>query len=117
MKRPTPLSLIGPGADRPAGRRRGADVQLALADAYRSVFFGNPTNAQRDMVFVHLANASGYYRVTGPGMTPDERSYNEGRRSLFGEIVAKVYLTDNERAALEIATRSEALTDAYELSI
>jgi hypothetical protein len=89
-------------------------VRIGLSDAYRAVFFGSPTNAQRDMVFVHLANASGYYRVTGPGLTPDERSYNEGRRSLFGEVVAKVYMTDEERTALETSTRSEALTDTFE---
>jgi len=108
------FSIVGPSQGREAGERRRPSGKLSLADAYRNVFLGNPTDAERDAVFVHLANASGYYRVSPPGLTADERAYNEGKRSMFGEIVAKIYLTDDERSALERATRHEALTDQAE---
>jgi hypothetical protein len=94
--------------------RRTTQDKIRLAEAYYQVFFGTPDNAQRDTVFVHLANASGYYRATGPNLSPDERAWNEGRRSMFGEIISRVHMTDSERMSLEKATRHEYFLEEVE---
>ena len=114
MERKEHRSFEGPSGGREKGKRRGAQVKMDLSNAYREVFFGNPSPGQREMVLVHLAEISGFYTVKGPGLTHDERAYHEGARSVFGVIVANTSMTPMERMALEEASRHEAFVSQSE---
>lgn len=108
------LDLTGPSAKNSYGERRTGPAKIALADAYRAVFRGKPSDAQRDMVFVDLANFSNFYGVAPPNTSADERAYREGARSVFGRIASHIHMTDLEREALQKATRFEAMVDQLE---
>jgi len=114
MERKEHRAFYGPSGTRDKGNRRGATVKMDLSNAYREMFFGNPTSNQREMVLVHLAEISGFYKVQPPGLTHDERAYHEGARSVFGVIVANTSMTPYERMALEEATRHEAFVSQAE---
>ncbi len=108
------LELTGPSNRKGFGERRTGPAKIELADAYRALFRGRASDAQRDMVFVDLASFSNFYGVAPPNLTADERAYREGARSVFGRIVAHVHMTDLEREALQKATRFEAMVDQLE---
>ncbi len=100
--------------NRAKGDRRGSAAKLDLSDAMHAVFRGKPSESQRDMVLVDLADFSGFYQVLGPGVSPDERAFREGARSVFGRILSHLNMTPDEREALEQATRHETLTTQFE---
>lgn len=86
-----------------------------LGDAYRAVFDGRSTEAQREIVLADLAAQSGFYRVTVPSPALADRDlwFAEGRRSMFAEIFAHLSLADDDVKALENAARREAATFEY----
>jgi hypothetical protein len=114
MERREHRHFQGPSGNKPKGQRRSPVAKLDLSNAYREVFFGNATAQQREMVLVHMAEMSGFYKVQPPGLTHDERAYHEGARSVFGLVVANTSMTPDERYALEEASRHEAFVSQIE---
>jgi len=114
MERVEKPTYAGPSGHKAKGSRRGAATKLDLTNAYQAVFFGRPSDQQRDSVLVHLAETSGFYKVQPPGLSADERAYREGARSVFGIIAANTSMTPLEREALEIAARHESFVSQAE---
>lgn len=94
----------------PDGFRRGARAQRDLMEAYRAVF----RTEHGQMVLADIANDTGFYRVNGEGVSPDDRAFSDGKRAAFGRIYRFLNLTDEEQQALQVAARAEAMTDATE---
>lgn len=88
------------------------NAELQLGTAYRAVFDGRSTDAQREIVIADLAARSGFYQVTAPSPALKDRDlwFAEGRRSMFAEIFAHLSLHDDDVKALENAARREAAT-------
>jgi hypothetical protein len=103
--------FAGAGSHLPLGQRRSPKVKLDLAGAYRSLFFGNASAAQRDMVLVDLANFSGFYTVAPEG---SDLARHEGRREVFARLYSMVNMTPDEQKAFETEARHQALIDNYE---
>jgi hypothetical protein len=89
---------------------RSAEAELRLALAYRNVF--NPQNADVQIVLSDLADFTGFYRVNGVGIPPDDRAFSDGMRAAFGRLFRFLNLTDEEKAALVEAARAETLVSA-----
>lgn len=95
------------------GLRRGNMAKELLAKAYANVFMGNATKAEAQMVLADLANESGFYKVFVPGEGVS-LEYNEGKRTLYGRIMAFIQMSPEEHRALEHAARQESITDMTE---
>ncbi len=113
-KAPQPPEIASISDNKPAGSRRDGPAKLELSRAYVAVFRGQSDERQRDVVFTDLSEFSGFFSVRPPGLSPDERAYNEGQRSVFGRILANINLTGNERDALMRATRHETIVSQME---
>lgn len=95
--------------------RRGPLAKIELADAYMRVFkTGGASERDRAIVLTDLAEFSGFYSVSGDTDSGIGLARHEGGRSVFGRIFAHLNFTDFERAALERASREEALRNVYE---
>lgn len=102
----------------PAGWRRGARARHQLTEAYTRVFFsGGASKQDAQLVLVDLANFSGFYRVNGPGIDPNDRAFADGMRAVYGRLQRHLRLTDDEVRQLEEAARHEAIVDAQEGSL
>lgn len=103
-------SLSGQYKDNP----RGAQASKRLVLAYRNVFLpgATPTDEDKDIVLADLANASGYYRVTGSGFSGEDRAFADGMRTVFGHAKSFLLMSQDELIELEEAARLEALADA-----
>ncbi len=96
------------------GDRRGARANKVLADAYRAVFRDGGTSQDREIVLADFANYTGFYRVSGPGLSAEDRAFADGMRAAYGRIFRFLRLSREELDALEDAARQEAVTDAQE---
>lgn len=83
-------------------------MQLVLVRAYQSVFRGNPSREQQEIVLADMAARSGFYKVTSPDVSSDVLRHVEGGRALFGHVFAMLTLTDEDIRAFETAVRHEA---------
>jgi len=91
---------------------RGAGAEERLHLAYRNVF--NPANHDAQIVLADLADFTGFYRVNGQGIPPDDRAFSDGMRAAFGRLFRFLNLTDEERTALVEAARAETLASSRE---
>jgi hypothetical protein len=93
---------------------RGAQANNRLVAAYRAVFLpsGAATDEDKELVLADLANASGYYRVTGAGFSGEDRAFADGMRMTFGYALRFLRLSDKELGLLEENARLEAIADA-----
>lgn len=94
------------------GRARGDEARLRLSLAYHNVF--NPQNADVQIILADMADYTGFYRVNGPGIPPDDRAFSDGMRAAFGRLFRFLNLTDEEKTALVEAARVETLASANE---
>ncbi|CAM5776269.1 hypothetical protein LMIY3S_05443 [Labrys miyagiensis] len=82
------------------GRARGKEAQLRLALAYHNLFAAGSADAQ--LVLADLADFTGFYRVNGPGIPPDDRAFSDGMRAAFGRLFHGSLMTissyDNRRS-------------------
>lgn len=96
------------------GHRRSLEARADLASAYQHVFTGTATREQAQIVLTDLMNFSGWQRVNGHGISPDDRAVSDGMRAVYGRIHRFLRMTEEERSALETAARHEALVDNEE---
>lgn len=89
---------------------RGARARRELAEAYQWL----AKQPQGQLIIADLANASGFYRVNAEGVSPDDRAFSDGKRAVFGRVFRFLSLNDEEKQALAVAARLEALADATE---
>lgn len=92
-------------------RRSSYEAAAELTKAYQSVFYGNPSREQQEMVLVDLHRASGFQRITAPPQTSEELWYNEGRRSLYGYIFGFLRFDAQQLRALEEEAVREAAAE------
>lgn len=104
MRKWLPLARLFPD------RARGNEARLKLALAYHNVFDTRKEDVQ--IILADLANFTGFYRVNGPDIPPDNRAFSDGMRAAFGRLFRFINLTDEEQAALVDATRAESLVSA-----
>lgn len=93
-------------------RARGGEAALKLALAYHNVF--DIRNEDVQIVLADLADYTGFYRVNGEGIPPDDRAFSDGKRAAFGRLFRFLNLTDEEKAALVQAARTEAIASSNE---
>lgn len=91
---------------------RGSEAALKLALAYNNVF--KPHDPDVQIVLADLADFTGFYRVNGQGIPPDDRAFSDGMRAAFGRLFRFLNLTDEEKAALVEAARAETLVSSNE---
>ena len=103
------------GRDRRKGERRTGEVRVDLAASYRRVFVdGGADKKDAQVVLTDLANFSGFYRVTGPGFSSDDRAFADGMRAAYGRVHNFIRTTPEEARQLEEAARAQAIADAEE---
>lgn len=91
---------------------RGSEAELRLTLAYHNLF--NTANNDAQIVLADLADFTGFYRVNGQGIPPDDRAFSDGMRAAFGRLFRFINLTDEERTALVEAARNETLASSRE---
>ncbi len=91
---------------------RGSGAALRLALAYHNVFKTQDEDVQ--LVLADLADYTGFYRVNGEGIPPDDRAFSDGKRAAFGRLFRFLNLTDDEKNALVQAARAETLASSNE---
>lgn len=89
----------------PKGLRRGAQAHERLRKAMLSI---------PDEVMVYLAESSGFYQTGNHLMSHAEIMFNEGRRSLFGEILHFQNAEPERIKRLEQLAIAEAKTTSVE---
>ena len=89
----------------PKGLRRGGQATEKLRKAM---------NAIPDEVLVYLAESSGFYQTGNALMSHAEIMFNEGRRSLFGEILHFQNAEDDRIKRLQKRAIEEAKTTSLE---
>ena len=72
--------------------------KLELSRRYERLFSGQGSASDAKIVLAHLADTSGFYRVTPPGC--GDVAFNEGKRAVFGVIFEHLNLTPEEKDAL-----------------
>lgn len=92
-------------------RRKSYEALAELTKAYQSVFYGNPSRDQQEMVLADLHRVSGIQRITAPPQTSEELWFNEGRRSLYAHIFGFLRFDDQQLRALEEAALREAASE------
>lgn len=102
MKRWRSLTNLFP--DRKAAYQR----EYRLTEAYTNVFRGSPSREDQDLVLTDLAFHAGWSMVTPPERPASVLRHNEGKRSLFAHIWARLSLSDEDKMAIENAARREA---------
>lgn len=100
-------------AEKPGGKRT-ATAQQRLRTAYSAVVSGNGSREDAEIVFSDLADFSGYFGTTPPGVESTEMWYREGRRSVMERIIALADPTPEEKRALSEAVKVEMLTDVQQ---
>lgn len=70
------------------------------------------TDDDKQIVLADLANQSGFYRVTGPGFSAEDRAFCDGMRAVFGHASKFLSMTDAELRDLQEAARQEAIADS-----
>jgi hypothetical protein len=98
----------------PLGSRRGARAAEELSTAYKALFTGHGGKPEAEMVLADLANYTGFYRVSGPESSSDERAFSDGMRAAYGRIFRFLRMSEDEVRHLEEAARLEAVTSATE---
>jgi hypothetical protein len=98
----------------PRGFRRSSTAHLELAGAYQRVFTGHGTERDAQFVLTDLANYTGFYRVSGPGLSAEDRAFADGQRAAFGRLFRFLRMSADETRLLEEAARAEALADSEE---
>lgn len=93
-------------------RPRGTEAEMRLASAYRNVFMSGSGDAE--IVLADLADFTGFFRVNGAGIPPDDRAFSDGMRAAYGRLFRFLNLTDEERSALIDAARTETLASHNE---
>lgn len=93
-------------------RARGNQAHLRLALAYHNVF--KASNEDVQLVLADLADYTGFYRVNGEGIPPDDRAFSDGKRAAFGRLFRFLNLTDDEKNALVQAARVESIASSNE---
>lgn len=81
-----------------------------LTQAYNSVFRGSPSSEDQSIVLADLAFHSGFSMVSPPSVSDAELRVNEGKRTMFARIRARINLTPQDHDALDNAARREAVT-------
>ena len=89
---------------------RSDDAQVELIEAYNNVFKAGSPDVQ--IVLADLANFTGFFRVNGQGIPPDDRAFSDGMRAAFGRLFRFTQLAEEEREALIQSTRVESRIDA-----
>jgi hypothetical protein len=89
----------------PPGLRRGAQATKKLRDAIQQI---------PEEVMVYLAESSGFSQIRSPTLTLAEIMYEEGRRSLFAEVLH--YYTNADTGAIE-RLRDKAIAEARITSV
>lgn len=87
---------------------------MFLVGAYRRVFVegGAASTEDKQVVLADLANASGFYRVSGPGMSAEDRAFADGMRATYARVHLFLKMTPDEVGHLEEAARQEAIIDS-----
>lgn len=85
------------------------EAEHRIGQAYQAVFLGQPTKDDQEIVLMDLANYTGFYRVTGPGGTPDQMPFDNGKRAAFGRVFRFLRMSNDEFASLEAAARETAV--------
>lgn len=83
-----------------------ADARLILA--YHNVFGREGEDVE--LVLTDLAAFCGFYQVERGGVDADNLNHQAGLRAAFGRIFSFLALSDQQLAALEHASRDEAMT-------
>ena len=91
--------------------RRGAQSELALSGSYARVFGGTPTVDDCQIVLADLANASGFFQVSGPTVSEAERAFADGKRAVMSRILKYTNMPAAMRQQLEQAAYMEAQAD------
>lgn len=86
---------------------RGLAAEERLRQAYANIFRTSNDDAQ--LVLADLADFTGFYRVNGQGIPPDDRAFSDGKRAAFGRLFRFLNLTEEERSELAEAARREDL--------
>lgn len=94
------------------GKRRGPTMQLRMHQAYSELFDRKQENV--DLVMADLAEFSGYFFVTPPGVDPGVRDQMEGRREVFARILSLIALPMTQLEALRVAAAEEQQTSNTE---
>jgi hypothetical protein len=94
-----------------ARHARGAQSDDALKACYQRVFKGSPADGDADMVLADIANASGFYLVSGPSVDATTRAFNDGKRAVMARILYFLNMPADAARRLEEAARMEALAD------
>ena len=79
-----------------------------LNRAYHAVFHGSPTQEDQALVLTNLAYLTGFSMVSPPATTDAELRHNEGKRTVFALIRARLNLTPQDYDAIDNAARHEA---------
>lgn len=77
--------------------------EAAVARAYKDIF-GTPIGR---LVLMHLASANGVGAVRGPGLSPADRAYHDGRSDAALEIIATAGFDQASVAVMVIADNLE----------
>lgn len=70
------------------------------------------TDEDKQIVLADLANASGFFRVSGPGFSGEDRAFSDGMRAVYGHAHKFLTMTEAELRDLQEAARAEALADS-----
>jgi hypothetical protein len=108
----TSWNSVSQGAQK--GRKRGAQTQQRLAEAYQAVFAGKPTTADQQIVLADMASYTGFFMYHPKDVTDGALRYGEGMRAAFGRIHAFLTMTPEQSEGLQRAARIEAAATTEE---
>lgn len=93
---------------------RGPAAHVFLIGAYRRVLVrgGIATDEDKQIVLADMANASGFYRVSGAGISATDRAFADGMRATYARVHLFLKMTPEEVGHLEEAARQEAMIDS-----
>ena len=91
--------------------RRGAQSENELSLCYARVFSATGTQADCQIVLADLANASGFFQVSGPTVSDTQRAFADGKRAMMSRIMRYVNMPPQMRMQLEQAAMMEAQAD------
>lgn len=96
------------------GKRRGAQANLKLVDAYKAVFSARATLEEAEIVLADIANTSGLYVAEAAGADALALAQANGRREVALRILSMLRLSREQRDALFDAAQAEQLADETE---
>jgi hypothetical protein len=91
--------------------RRGAQSEHQLSLCYARVFSATATQDDCQIVLADLANASGFFQVSGPTVSEPERAFADGKRAVMARVMRYVNMPPQMRMQLEQAALMEAQAD------